>query len=139
MYTYLYVCLSFSLGLTSILDTVYRFDHIIEGSFVSCRRQLIRSSADNITNRARGKVVLIVEWIGNMLLLLFFFSNPSRQHTVTISLGGHEKRKDRIYGKVGVKETGGSHPGWNHLTKGIDHLTWRRTQVDGIVKGWEDK
>ena len=38
------------------------------------------------------------------------------------------------------KEMGGSHPGWNHLNRGIDHLT-RRTQGAGIViKGWkEDK
>ena len=36
------------------------------------------------------------------------------------------------------KETGGSHPGWNHLIKGIDHLTRRRTQGVGIVKGWDD-
>ena len=37
------------------------------------------------------------------------------------------------------KEMGGSHPGWNHRTKGIDHLIWRRTEGPGIVKGWEDK
>ena len=66
----------------------------------------------------------------------------------TISLGDQEKSKDR---KVGVKsggfwfslpippkKTGGSHPGWNHVTREIDHLTQRRTQGPGIVKGWED-
>ena len=37
------------------------------------------------------------------------------------------------------KETGGSHPGWNHLTMGIDHLMRRRTQGAGTVKGSEDK
>ena len=36
------------------------------------------------------------------------------------------------------EEMGGSHPGWNHLTRGIDHLT-RRTQGAGIVKGWKEK
>ena len=34
-----------------------------------------------------------------------------------------------------ARKTGGNHPGWNHLTKGIDLLTWRRTQGAGIVKG----
>ena len=34
---------------------------------------------------------------------------------------------------------GGSHPGWNHGVRGIDHLTRRRTQGAGIVKGWERK
>ena len=34
---------------------------------------------------------------------------------------------------------GDSHPGWNNLTRGIDHLTWRRTEGAGIFKGWEDK
>ena len=34
---------------------------------------------------------------------------------------------------------GSSHTGWNHITRGIDHLTRRRTQSAGIVKGREDK
>ena len=36
-------------------------------------------------------------------------------------------------------ETGGSHPGGNHLNKRKEHLTRRRTQGAGIVKGWDDK
>ena len=67
----------------------------------------------------------------------------------TISVGGQEKRKDRKTRKsrgkekrVGfsspsllhVRKTGGSHPGLNHLTREIDHMTRRRTQGAGIVK-----
>ena len=37
------------------------------------------------------------------------------------------------------KEMGDSHPGWNHKTRGMYHLMWRRTQGAGIIKGWEDK
>ena len=28
---------------------------------------------------------------------------------------------------------------WNHLNRERDHLTQRRTQGAGLVKGWEDK
>ena len=37
------------------------------------------------------------------------------------------------------KKTEGSHPGWNHGTRGIDHQMQKITQGTGIVKGWEDK
>ena len=36
---------------------------------------------------------------------------------------------------ISRKKTGGSHPGWNHLNRGIYHLTLGA----GIVKGWEEK
>ena len=81
-------------------------------------------------------------------------SYPSRQHSKILYHWEVRRRgKTGKHRKVGVKrkwwvlaqppiphkETGGSYPGWNHLTRGIDHLTWRRTQGDGIVKGWEEK
>ena len=40
------------------------------------------------------------------------------------------------YSQEGI---GGNHSGWNHGIRGIDYLTWRRTQGPGIVKGWEGK
>ena len=48
------------------------------------------------------------------------------------------KRKELSL-RIPRRETGDSHPGRNHLNKGIDHLTRRRTQETGIVEGWEDK
>ena len=72
-------------------------------------------------------------------------------------MGGQEKRKDRktrkskteekvvSFSSVSLfpcKEMGGSHSSWkswNHLNRGIDHLTWGKTQGAGMVKGWEDK
>ena len=48
----------------------------------------------------------------------------------TISLGGG-------LGKVGVNRKWWclAQSGWNHLTRRIDHLAWKRTQGAGIVKG----
>ena len=61
--------------------------------------------------------------------------------------GQEKKKKDRKPRKsrseetiwVLAQETGGSHRGWNHGTREIDQLTWRRTQGASVVKGWEDK
>ena len=68
-----------------------------------------------------------------------------------ISLGGLEKRKNRKMQKSRSEEkvVGLSSASlfptrkWEAANQGgtrvIDHLTWRRTQGAGIVKGWEDK
>ena len=81
------------------------------------------------------------------LLLLLLRSNPSWQRSKVLYRWGVRRRgKTGKHGKVGVKrkvwvlahppysrkETGGSH----HVTRGIDHLTRRRTQEAGVVKGW---
>ena len=66
-----------------------------------------------------------------------------------------KRGKTGNHGKVGVEklrkwwilaqppfspqETEGSYPGWNYGIREIYHLTRRRTQGVGIVKGWEDK
>ena len=65
--------------------------------------------------------------------------------------GGSEEEERQENRKVGVKrkwrvlalppiprkETPGSYPGWNHRTKGVDHLTWRRAQGADVGKGWD--
>ena len=37
-----------------------------------------------------------------------------------------------------ARKRGGSHPGWNHLNRVVDHLTRRKIQGAGIVKGWKE-
>ena len=68
--------------------------------------------------------------------------------------GGQEKRRDRkawknrneeeVFGFTlaslfPARKREAVTLGWNHLITGIDHLTRKRTQGAGIVKGWEDK
>ena len=69
-----------------------------------------------------------------MLVLLLLRSNPSRQHSDTISLGCQKKRKDRKSWKgrseekvvsfssspIPRKEMGARHPGWNQGDRSLD-------------------
>ena len=93
-----------------------------------------------------SNIYLISILLHILLLLLLLRSNPQHATTQKYYIAGwsEEKRQEQeitaqLSLSIPSKEMGGSHPGWNHRTKGIDHLKQRKTQGASIVKGWEDK
>ena len=66
--------------------------------------------------------------------------NPSRQHiTGGLKRKDRKTRKSRSEEKVVNFNSAQREAGSQDRTRGIVHLTRRRTPGAGIVKGWEDK
>ena len=98
-------------------------------------------------------VYVCVLYIYIFFLLLLLRSNRSRQHSKVLYRwgGGQEKRTDkktlksRSEEKVASFSSASLFPAtkWEAVTQDgnreLDHLTQRKAQRAGIVKGWEEK
>ena len=119
-------------------------------SYLSGRRSVLHQRGERSQHKCRPKAKSVLE---NKLLLLLLRSNPSRQHSQVLYRWGFRRRgKTGKQGKIGGKrkwwlldQSPYSPQGnWKQSPKvepfkqGIDHLTRRRTQEAGIIKGWED-